>query len=89
MIEPIVASAAKGNGDTYNDDVSYVRDLGLIAPDRPLRIANPIYKEVIVRVLSDVAGERIFEWFSTGAPPQRSLSAGRASRKRSRPPAAR
>jgi hypothetical protein len=29
-----------------------VRDLGLIAPDKPLRIANPIYREVIARVLS-------------------------------------
>ena len=27
-------------------DVEYVRDLGLVAPDRPLRMANPIYAEV-------------------------------------------
>jgi hypothetical protein len=38
---------------TYNDDVSYVRDLGLVARDAPLRVSNPIYREVIVRVLSD------------------------------------
>jgi len=37
----------------YNDDVAYVRDLGLIAPDPPVRVANPIYKEVIVRVLTE------------------------------------
>ncbi len=40
---------------TYDDDASYVRDLGLIAPNLPLRVANPIYREVIVRVLSTSA----------------------------------
>src|SRR5262249_39423975 len=38
--------------DPYNDDIQYVADLGLIAPKPPLRIANPIYREVIVRVLA-------------------------------------
>ncbi|WP_239346430.1 AAA family ATPase [Frankia sp. CIT1] len=38
--------------DPYDDDLSYVRDLGLIAPNPPVRAANPIYREVIVRVLS-------------------------------------
>jgi len=38
--------------DPYDDDTAYVRDLGLIAPDAPVRPANPIYREVIVRVLS-------------------------------------
>ena len=53
VIEPIVGGTTETNlDDTYNDDVSYCRDLGLIAPKSPLRIANPIYKEVIVRVLS-------------------------------------
>ncbi len=33
------------------DDIQYVRDLGLIAPNRPTRIANPIYREVIPRDL--------------------------------------
>ena len=30
-----------------SDDLMYVRDLGLISPDDPARIANPIYREVI------------------------------------------
>ena len=30
----------------------YVRDLGLISPDDPVRIANPIYREVIPRALT-------------------------------------
>ena len=33
-------------------DIDYVRDLGLIARDDPLRIANPIYAEVIPRELA-------------------------------------
>lgn len=38
--------------DSYNDAVLYVRDLGLIAPNPPVRLANPIYQEIIPRVLS-------------------------------------
>lgn len=34
------------------DDIDYVRDLGLVALDKPLRIANPIYREVIPRQLT-------------------------------------
>ncbi|MFN3200941.1 MAG: ATP-binding protein [Bradymonadia bacterium] len=37
---------------TYNEDFSYVRDLGLIARDYPARPANPIYREVIIRGLT-------------------------------------
>ena len=59
VIEPILASSMSGDGDIYNDDISYIRDLGLIAPGKPLRIANPIYKEVIVRVLSAFAEDRV------------------------------
>ena len=38
--------------DRLNDDIAYVRDLGLIAPKPPIRFANPIYQEIIPRVLS-------------------------------------
>nr|WP_307874705.1 AAA family ATPase [Frankia nepalensis] len=38
--------------DPYDDDLAYTRDLGLIAPKNPVRIANPIYREVIVRILT-------------------------------------
>ncbi|MBI5481045.1 MAG: ATP-binding protein [Deltaproteobacteria bacterium] len=51
ILEPIMAGTLQG-GDAYDDDAQYVRDLGLVAPDRPLRVANPIYREVIARVLS-------------------------------------
>jgi len=51
VIEPILAGTLD-QFDPYNDDTQYVVDLGLIAPKAPLRIANPIYREVIVRVLA-------------------------------------
>ncbi|HYH47239.1 MAG TPA: ATP-binding protein, partial [Thermoanaerobaculia bacterium] len=51
VLEPILAGAVVAL-DSYDDDVAYVRDLGLIAPDDPVRLANPIYREVIVRVLA-------------------------------------
>ena len=34
------------------DDLMYVRDLGLISIDDPVRIANPIYREVVPRELT-------------------------------------
>ena len=34
-----------------DDDLQYVRDLGLVAQDGPVGIANPIYREVIPRAL--------------------------------------
>ncbi|WP_437754561.1 ATP-binding protein [Sorangium sp. So ce1389] len=59
VLEPVLAGTYEGGGDAFDDDASYVRDLGLVAQDRPLRIANPIYREVIVRVLSSSAEERL------------------------------
>ena len=35
-------------------DLEYARDLGLLAPDAPARIANPIYREVVPRELGNV-----------------------------------
>ena len=49
VIEPLL-----GGGDAgYSDrDFEYVRDLGLVAPGRTLRVANPIYGEVLPRALT-------------------------------------
>lgn len=58
VIEPLLAGTLAG-GDTYQDDLQYARDLGLVAPDNPARIANPIYKEVIARVLAGDAEPRV------------------------------
>ncbi len=56
VIEPLVSHAETGAFTA--DDVQYVRDLGLIAPDKPVRIANAIYREVIPRELVTDA-----DWF--------------------------
>lgn len=58
VLQPLLAGEML-MGDTYNDDLAYVRDLGLVAPKSPLRVANPIYKEVIVRVLSAIVTEEL------------------------------
>ena len=34
------------------DGLQYVRDLGLVRPDNPIEIANPIYREVTLRALT-------------------------------------
>ena len=58
ILEPLLAGEVL-MGDAYNDDLAYVRDLGLVAPKSPLRVANPIYREVIVRVLSAFVQENV------------------------------
>ncbi|RMI47504.1 ATP-binding protein [Actinomadura harenae] len=52
VIEPILAGTSLPLDERYNDDLSFARDLGLVSRGRPVQIANPIYQEVIVRVLS-------------------------------------
>jgi hypothetical protein len=59
VLEPILAGETSGMDPVFNDDVSYVVDLGLVK-SRPLRVANPIYTEVIARVLSDPVQENVF-----------------------------
>lgn len=59
VIEPLIAGELPVVDEVYNDDVAYVRDLGLIAADKPARIANPIYREVIVRILGAGLDEAI------------------------------
>src|SRR5215470_3505935 len=51
VIEPVLAGELF-DLDPYDDDLRYTCDLGLIAPKPPIRIANPIYHEVIARVLT-------------------------------------
>ena len=51
VIEPLLSGAGAAES-IRPDDLQYVRDLGLVARDRPLRVANPIYREVIPRDLT-------------------------------------
>ena len=66
VIEPVLSGDAGGADRASPDDVEYVRDLGLLAPDGTARIANPIYREVIPRELmyareAEIAHET--EWY--------------------------
>ena len=55
VVEPLLSGAEERH---FTDrDLEYVRDLGLVAQDRPLRIANPIYAEVVPRELTWVIQE--------------------------------
>jgi hypothetical protein len=58
VIQPLLSGEMGPVDEVFNDDVSYVVDLGLVK-SRPLRVANPIYTEVIARVLSEPAQESI------------------------------
>lgn len=54
--------------DELDDDVRYLRDLGLLAEGYPLRLANPIYQEIVPRVVSHMVQENIQEqpaWYIT------------------------
>ena len=52
IIEPIMAGEMLAH-DVLNDDRKYVLDLGLLVADPTLKIANPIYREIIPRVLNN------------------------------------
>ena len=55
VVEPLLSG---GDEHTFSvRDIEYVRDLGLIARDGPLRLANPIYAEVVPRELTYAAQE--------------------------------
>jgi hypothetical protein len=55
VLEPVLAGTREPVDMAYSDDRSYARDLGLVTetPDGGLRIANPIYTEVISRALTE------------------------------------
>ena len=51
VVEPIL-SGVPSTDSIPPDDLQYVRDLGLVARDGPVAIANPIYREVVPRDLT-------------------------------------
>ena len=57
VVEPVLSGETPAGG-IPDDDVDYARDLGLIARDGPIRIANPIYREIVPRQL--VYGDQDF-----------------------------
>jgi hypothetical protein len=51
IVEPLILGDVM-HRDDLDDDLAYTRSMGLIARTDPVRVANPIYREVIVRVLA-------------------------------------
>ena len=66
VVEPLLSG---GEERRFIDrDLEYVRDLGLVAQERPMRIANPIYAEVVPRELTWVIQEEFEQetaWYVT------------------------
>ncbi len=59
VIEPILSGTETS---AFSDrDLEYVRDLGLVAADSPLRIANPMYAEVVPRVMTYAVQEGLVQ----------------------------
>ena len=59
VVEPLLSG---GDGHRFSGrDIEYVRDLGLVAQGAPLRIANPIYAEVIPRELTWAAEQGLVQ----------------------------
>ncbi|MBI4649456.1 MAG: AAA-like domain-containing protein, partial [Bacteroidia bacterium] len=61
-VKHIIISVIKGeiqDFDTFDNDLQYCKDLGIISRDKPIRIANKIYQEIIPRVLNSGLQENI------------------------------
>jgi hypothetical protein len=71
IIEPMLTGEEMPQYDTLHDDFAYVLGLGLLAKrGGQYQIANPIYKEVIPRVLSydrQMVTNQQTEWYLTAA----------------------
>jgi len=72
IIQPILTGALL-EPDVLNDDLVYVRDLGLVTTDPAIQIANPIYQEIIPRALTYVIQRTIVEEASSYTRPDGSL----------------
>jgi hypothetical protein len=70
ILEPLIA----GRLSEQDDDaiVSFLQYFGMVAADRPVRVANPIYREAIVRILESRPQEA-----NTASPPSLVLPDGR------------
>ena len=65
VVEPLLRGDDEGEFAASNlehaRDIEYVRDLGLIARQNPVRMANPIYAEVVPRELSYATKARLVQ----------------------------
>ena len=66
VVEPLLAGADETRSSAR--DLEYARDLGLVARDPPLRLANPIYAEVVPRELTWLTQEEMSQdpaWYAS------------------------
>ena len=69
-VRPIVLSIVTGDApsfDGFDDALRYCRDLGIITQDNPIRFANPIYREIITRILNSILQAGINEDIANSA----------------------
>ena len=55
MVRPIIMSIITGDSPAFDgadDAIRYCRDLGIITTGNPIQFANPIYREIITRILT-------------------------------------
>jgi hypothetical protein len=55
----VSARVDRGQSDRYDEDVTLVRDLGLVTTESPLRFANPIYRERVYRTFCQFARDKM------------------------------
>lgn len=61
-VKQIIQAIINGNNlhaDILDDHITYVRDLGLVSQSSPLEFANPIYAEIIPRIMASPMQESI------------------------------
>jgi len=51
--------------DIYDDDIAYARDLGIVTSTSPLKFSNPIYAEIITRIMASPIQESLPEEIQT------------------------
>lgn len=71
VIEPILAGGTLV--DVPDDDLRFVLDLGLVRNDGGWRIANPIYQEIVPRLLANTAARSVPDFRPTWLRPEGSL----------------
>ncbi|MCX6581244.1 MAG: AAA-like domain-containing protein [Candidatus Aminicenantes bacterium] len=61
-VKSIVQAIINGDNivfDSLNENITYIRDLGIVSQKSPLRFANPIYAEIIPRVMASAFEESL------------------------------
>lgn len=75
VIAPILANEdAEIESHLSDDDIQYAVDLGLVVRDKPLRIANAIYKEIIPRELTWARQQTLVQQAAWYINPDRSIN---------------